>query len=377
MRVPSVLLALLLYGGMLPASAAETPAGGPSAMLATARELRDTGRFSDAARIYRELVNGFPDAPQAAPAQFELARLLEQADQPDRAFNLYKDFIQRHPESELFDDAIAAQFSIANEYLEGRRVRFLGLPLGSGYARAAEMYQSILEVAPFSRFAPMAQFNLGLAYEKKGRAQEAVAAYQRVLDRYPNSGVADDALYQIAYVYMRIGFAGGSQDLSSLVLAKNTFEDFLFQFPNSEKVPQAQENLELIGERESDDLMGIARFYDRSRDYRAAVIYYNDIIRRMPNSEQAELAKVRVEELRSDVGDDVLRAGPERTETGETIALRRRLQAQVETSALTDYAGPPRRDVVREELPVVRPRLRTEVREVAPLPPVEPPLPME
>jgi hypothetical protein len=85
-----------------------------------------------------------------------------------------------------------------------------------------------------------------------------------------------------------------------------------------------------------------------------------------------------VQVLRSEVGDDSLRSGPEQVQTGETAALRRRLQAQVETSALADFNGPPTRDIVPDELPVVsRPRLRTNARDAAPMPVVEPALPTE
>jgi len=73
-----------------------------------------------------------------------------------------------------------------------------------------------------------------------------------------------------------------------------------------------------------------------------------------------------------------LRSGPERAETGEKVALRRRLQAQVETPALADFNGPSRRDIVPDELPIVtKPRLRTDMRDVQPLPSIEPALPTQ
>ena len=63
----------------------------------------------------------------------------------------------------------------------------------------------------------------------------------------------------------------------------------------------------------------------------------------------------------------------ERAESGEKLALRRRLQAQVETSALSDYSGPPKREIVPDELPVVKqPRLRTDTRDVQPIEPLLP-----
>ena len=242
--------------------------------------------------------------------------------------------------------------------------------------RAEQMFGSILKNAPYSKNASVAQFNLGLTYEKQGKLKEAAAAYQTVLDKYTNSSIADDALYQIGYIYMVVGRSGRSQDLASLVLAKNTFEDFLLQYPNSEKAAQARDNLVSLGGKESGDLMAIAKFYDRYRDYRAAAIYYNDVIRRKPKGKEADLARERIQTLRSDIGDDALRTGPERAETGEKATLRRRLQAQIETSALPDFNGPSRRDIVPDELPVVtKPKFRTDVRDVRPMPAVEPALP--
>jgi len=350
-------------------------AAGAAEAYATALASDQAGNRSQALGQYRQVARQYPFAREGGNALFRSAQLLQEAGETTRAFDAFNDYIMRYPDSDRFEQAILSQLEIANLYLEGKRVRFLGLPLASGYERAQEMYTKIVANAPFSKYAPMAQFNLGLAYERQGKPFEAVRAYQVILDRYPASAVADDALYQTGYVYMQVGASGGSEDLSSLIQAKNTFEDFLLQFPQSEKVSQAEENLRLLSDQETTDISSIARFYDRSRNYRAAFLYYNEVIRRDPSSEEAELAKIRIEELRGDHGDDALRTGPDRAETGERVALRRRLQSQVETPALADYAGPPRSEIAREELPVVRPRLRTQTRDVAPLPPVEPDLP--
>jgi outer membrane protein assembly factor BamD len=261
--------------------------------------------------------------------------------------------------------------------LDLSRIRVLGysvpFPGPAGAERAQKMYETILKNAPYSIYAPITQFNLGLAFQRQKAIKQARDAFQLVLDKYPNSDVCDDALYQIAYIYMRLGLTSSSQDLSALVLSKETFEDFLLQYPRSEKAAQARDNLLAIGRAEADNLLTIAKYYDWSKDYKAAIIYYNDVVRKQPKSTDAELAKARIEELRSQFGDDILRVGSERAESGEKLALRRRLQAQVETSALSDYSGPPKRDVVPDELPVVKqPRLRTESRDVVPIEPLQP-----
>jgi outer membrane protein assembly factor BamD len=341
-----------------------------------AASAQDADSTSTALAAYRRFIKDHPASPLAMQAQFRIAELYENLGDSTKAFNAYQKLVTQYPDTPDFERAVNRQVVIANEYLAGKKVKFLGVAFLSGTDRAEEMFASIIQNAPYSKNAPIAQFNLGLTYERQNRVQDAAKAYQGVLDRYPSSSIADDAMYQIGYIYMRLGQSGKTQDLSALITAKNTFEDFLLQYPSSEKAAQAKDNVTSLGTKESGDLIDIAKFYDRFKNYRAAAIYYNDVIRRSPDSKEAIVARDRVQEIRSEAGDEALRTGPEQTQTGETAALRRRLQAQVETSSLADFNGPPRKDIVADELPVVSsPKLRTDSRDVAPMPAVEPALP--
>jgi outer membrane protein assembly factor BamD len=376
----SFALALGFVGEIRAQAAAGTPApdaaATASATFASAKAADEAGSTQAAIDMYQAALKRYPLASEAATAQYRLAELLESKEDLSRAFNAYQALLVRYPDTPNFERAVAAQVSIANKYLQGRPQKFLGVPVGNSAKRAQEMYANIIANAPFSKYAPVAQFNLGLAYEKQSQPFEAIKNYQKVLDNYPNSDVCDDALYQIGYVNMRVGLAQASQDLSALIAARNTFEDFLIEFPNSEKAPQARENLTRLGGQEANDVYRVAKFYEFYRDLKASVIYYNEVIRRQPGTKEAELAKSRIEELRSQYGDDALRTGPEKAETGEKAALRRRLQAQVEATSLSDYNGPPKRDIVPDELPAAtKPKMRTNVDDVQPLPAVEPSLP--
>lgn len=376
---PILIVALLVARPVAAQERRETQASTPSdagAALASAKQYDEAGQYENALASYRNLLKNFPAAPQASKAQFRIAQILEEQGNASKAFDAYQTLVSRYPDTPEFEQAVAQQVIIANQYLQGKRVVFLGLPVIPGTERAQQMYRSILNNAPYSKHAPVAQFNLGLTYERQKMLVDARDAYQTVLDKYPNSDVADDALYQIGYIYMQAGTTGDTRDLSAIVQARETFEDFLLQFPKSEKAAQARDNLVTLGQSEAGDLMTIAKYYDWARNYKAAVIYYNDVIRKQPKTPDAEYAKTRLNELRNSVGEDALRVGSERAESGEQQALRRRLQAQVETSALADYSGPSKRDIVPDELPISRaPKLRTNVRDVQPLPAVEPALP--
>lgn len=379
----ALFLSSLLPGALLaqePATAA-TYNDEAAGYFQQAQDWEAADNMKRAIATYRLLVREYPLAPSASAAQFRMGELYESLGNEKRAFDSYQKLLENYPQSREFDRAVDAQVAIADSMMDRRR-----------YDAAAEMYTSIMAAAPYAKFAPSVQFKLGQAYENKKDFEKAIAAYQVILDRYPSSNMAADALYQIGYVQFTEA-DGRSQDFSAAIDAKNTFEEFLLEFPKSEKAAQARENLDSMTGREATDLLSIAKFYDRNQNYRAAVVYYSDLVRRQPGTPDADLATARIEEIRTTVGEDELRAGTERAETGARAAMRRRLQSQVQTSSLSNYAGPPVAKIrPPEELPAPRPQLRTSARDVrtqgggsaapaptdlpAPdLPPVEPELP--
>lgn len=351
-------------------------AASAAAQFDLARQAEDAGNLKRALAAYRKVVKRFPRTDQARDAAFKVGQLYEKAGDFSRAFDAYQKLIDDYPGSSQFNEAVEAQFKIATLYLEGERQRLLGIPTFASMSRAQEMFESIIKNAPFTKYAPLSQFNLGMAYEKQGKTPEAIAAYQTVIDRYTDSDLADDALYQIAYVFFQQARAG-SNDKTVLQKARDGFQDFLLRYPDSEKAKQAEANLKLLEGRKTQSAIEVARFYDKSRQYKAAVIYYNVVLQQQPGSPEAEEAERRIDEIRGQVGEEALQVGVEKAETGQAARARRKLQAQLDTAARADYVGPPA-PVVPDEVEPELPRMRTSPDDVAPLPPaVEPDLPLE
>lgn len=336
-----------------------------SSELAAANELASSNQLDQAITAYRQVVKSHPFSKNAAVAQFQVAQLLYQKGDYNNSFKAYTYLLKKYPETSHFEEAVAEQIKIANSYLQGRKkINFIGMPLFSGVERSQEMYETILATAPYSKYAGLTQFNLALSLERQGKAMEAIAAYQKLIDKYPTSSICDDALYQIGYVYMSLGMTGHSQDLSALKEAQNNFDDFLIQYPNSEKMLQAQDNMKTMLNRESGDTLRIARFYDFSKDYRSAAVYYNEVIRKFPQTTDASISKARLAELKSEFGEEALRFG-QHPVAGNQIALRRRLQSHVETAALPTYDGPPKKEITNEPSSS-KPEMRTDFKEVQP-----------
>ena len=144
-----------------------------------------------------------------------------------------------------------------------------------------------------------------MAREKQGANDAAIQAYQAVVDKFPNEPIAVDAQYQIGYIWFTASQLG-TNDAAAANNAKTAFQDFLFHYPKSEKAAQAHKNLDILEHKQTNNSFKVAKFYDKQKYYRAAVIYYNEVIRQQPGSEESNKAKKRIDQLRAKFGDAAL-----------------------------------------------------------------------
>lgn len=303
-----------------------------------ADELVAKGDLKAALKLARSNVALRGQAAAAARAQFQVGQILERQQDFEDAFEAYSGYLTNYPRGGDFDGAVKAQFEIAKMFMEGRKKKVLGVTISSSFGKAEKMFAEIVRRAPFHRLAPMAQFNVGQVLERQGKPTEALAAYQELVVKYPGDAIADDAQYQIGYVQLK-ETQRGSYDQNARQRAKEAFEDFGARFPASEKIAQARQNIKTLSTNDVAGSLDAARFYDRAKQYRAAAIYYNDVIGQAPGSPESTIARTRLDELKKIVGADALR-GPSKALTGAEAYARRQAQSQVDVSSRPDFAGP-------------------------------------
>ena len=69
-------------------------------------------------------------------------------------------------------------------------------------------------------------------------------------------------------------------------------------YPDDRRVPQVQRIITALKSRQVQGNFQIARFYENSRKWDGAVIYYNEVLQLDPNSRYAALARQRIEALK-------------------------------------------------------------------------------
>ena len=263
------------------------------------------GNRKRAVRAYKSLVKRHPKDKLASEALYRAAKLEEQERNLFGAADLFAQLVERYPGSPHFEEAIEAQFRIGEIYLNGRKLKFLGIPLASALDRAVTVFANVVRTAPYGKYTARAQFDIGLAREKQGANDAAIQAYQAVVDKFPDEPIAVNAQYQIGYIWFTAAQLG-TKDAAASANAKTAFEDFLFHYPKSEKAAQARANLEILEHKQTTNSYKVAKFYDKQKYYRAAVIYYNEVIRQQPGSQESNEAKKRIDQLRAKFGDAAL-----------------------------------------------------------------------
>ena len=66
------------------------------------------------------------------------------------------------------------------------------------HQEAIARYETLIARFPQSRYCVQAQFMIGYIHDQLGDYKQARLAYQQVIDTYPNSELADDAEFSIA-----------------------------------------------------------------------------------------------------------------------------------------------------------------------------------
>lgn len=267
--------------------------------LDVAEQAFKAGDYNLALRAADRVVKVWPLSDFAPRAQYLVGRSLEAKGKDQMAFDAYQRIIEQYPKSVEYEDVIWRQYKIAERFLHGEWPKLWGyVPYPPSMDVPAGMFGEIVTNGPYSDVAPHAQLRIGAAREQQKDYPAAVTAYQTAADRYQNQPVIlADALYRQGVSYGKeAGTAGYDQATANQAIA--TFTDFITFFPDDRRVPYAQRYIAALKAQQLQGNYQIAEFYEKSRRWDGAVIYYNEVLQLDPNSHYAAQARQRIEALK-------------------------------------------------------------------------------
>ena len=274
--------------------------------LQVAKEAFAEERYGLSLKAARRTVNVWPFSDYAPEAQYLVGRSLEAKGKDEAAFKSYQRVIERYPKLDNYDEIVERQFGIANRFLAGQWFRLWNtIPIYPSMDKTITLYEQIIKNGPFSDIAPKAQMNIAEAHKEKLNSdlEMAAKAYEKAADRYSDKQIGVDALFALGETYRQMARkAEYDQSLASRAIA--TFTDFATLHPTDPRVSQAQEMVKGLRTEQARGSFNIARFYEKNRKWRAAAIYYNDVVDKDPASSYAQEARERIDDINRRQADD-------------------------------------------------------------------------
>ena len=256
----------------------------------------------DRARIeFQKLITHFRDTREAAEAQYYIGRCREETGDYYAAFLGYRKTVETYPSTARFEELLERMYQIGNYFLSGKKRRLLGTAaLLPARDKAAEIFQAIVQDGPFSQVGELAQYKLGLAHLALGEYEQAVSAFEQLIDRYPNSPLVDDARFQLAQASLK-GTFRPSYDPQATDHAIEQLGVFIREYPTSDLNGDAVARLATLRERRAEHEFQVAQFYERQKAYEAAVVSYRGLVDSYADTSWASKATARIEALESKV----------------------------------------------------------------------------
>jgi len=258
----------------------------------------DSGDYKKAHKEFKKLIVHYPDAKEAAEAQYYIGRCLEKMDKSYDAFLEYQKVIDSYPNSQRITEVVEREYNIGEYFLNREHKQWLGISIYDFVDHpSVHIFRTIVDKVPYSEYAPRAQYKLGMILANLSRHEEARDAFQKVLDDYADSEWAAPAKYQLAIVTAK-AVSGTDYDSTYLKEAAERLDEFIEDHPEAQISLEAQDQLKILREREAKKIFDIAKFYESQDKYSAAVLYYKKVIANYSDTEHYSLSLEKIEELK-------------------------------------------------------------------------------
>ncbi|WP_290960657.1 tetratricopeptide repeat protein [Gracilimonas sp.] len=193
----------------------------------------NTNNYSQAVEEFQTVINKYPGTDWAARSQYNIGDAYYNAGEYERAIAAYQKVLDDYPRSSYIIEAINgiqyAQLSagrsdsssvILEEFLSDNptsstadQLRYrqaLNVFQSGDYENAIKEFRQYLRVTNSERLMSEAYSNLGEAYRQLGQIDNAINAYQTIVDEFPNDDLASSALTSLG----TLNFERGEYDLS-------------------------------------------------------------------------------------------------------------------------------------------------------------------
>ena len=217
-----------------------------------AEKLAHAENYQGAIDAYQAIINTKPGTPEAYRAQLGIARLyIDKMDQPQLGVKAYQDLIVAAPDS---GEAAEAHYRLGIYHFKIK-----------DYESAQQSFDAIVNKFPsLGNLSHNAQLMLAKSYEEAGAYKKAIAIYDNVVNRHPESDRAAQAITNKAKIQ--------KDHLKDRIAAEQTYKSLITEYNNvegaEEAIDDARRALQSMGARIPQPEIESGTAYDRAQERR-------------------------------------------------------------------------------------------------------------
>lgn len=213
--------------------------------FAKANELMGKKEYEEARTALLEIKNRDLTKKFAPLAQLRIADSYIKEEEPDRAIEEYRRFLEIHPEHKY---ASYAQYQIATIYFNQIESSERGYGAAS---KALEEFEKLKQMFPRNPYKDVIEarvekckdtiadyeFIVGTFYYKKDSYDAAIKRFESLLQRFPGFKKEADVLFRLAMSYKKLGKKDKAEEY---------FKRLIEKYPDNSLVPEAKKELSPI-----------------------------------------------------------------------------------------------------------------------------------
>jgi outer membrane assembly lipoprotein YfiO len=243
------------------------------------------------------MISNFPTTPFAEETYFYLGVGYFYLGEYEHSNKNLTHYLKRQASPKFFEEAIQFKFQIAERFHLGAKKHIMGWESMPKWISAREeaiaIYEEVTTALPHHELAAQALFGKARLLLKDEEYKASIETYQTLIRRFPKHPMAVESFIGIAEVYL-IQSQERYPDQDFLDLAEINLKKFRLNFPGEERVAEAVSMFMHMKEIFAGNLYDTGRFYERTKKPHAALIYYNRIMTKYPETNVALSAEKRL-----------------------------------------------------------------------------------
>lgn len=258
-------------------------------------------------RLEKEAYNlgkNFSKTPYASDVSYYLGVAYFNLGDYELANSEFTNYLTCQVSPKFFESAIQHKFQIAEGFRTGKRKHFLGLRTlprwTSARLDALSIYDEVVSAFPHHELAAHSLYGKSQILASQEDFQTSIETYQTLIRRFPKHFLAIESYLGIGEVYL-LQARTKYPDPNYLDLSEVNLRKFASNFPKEEKLELARKTFFTMQEYYASCFYETARFYEKTKKWGAAKIYYKKILAKYPDSEIAVRSLKRLNDVESKV----------------------------------------------------------------------------